>query len=323
MSEASVTEFLERSVAPWYGDSTLKDAVLNLLVFLLVFVVTVFVFLVAYNLSLVLVPGGKGLIFANPYAGALLPGLLVGLVAAQFRAVRRPGLFPVTWVLLASGFFLLLTLSLPVIQGIPSVRPADAIPLVPNRFLPLADGSSLLTSGTSTVLIPRGTEFMSVASDSQFDPMNQRFVFSSGEPKALGSTGPEKNYYQYTPALASLQTDFLAIYDVLRDSFTQRPTVFWLQAATITWLFLGMFFLFSLKTWPLVHVVLVLSVMRLILMFLVYAFRGLPALVDLWAPVDTALWLRIVAPLILVGVASAALFFMTWLAKPWKQEALT
>jgi len=297
-----------------------KDSVLNLLVFLLVFAVMALVFLATYGLSLILVPGGKGLIFSSPYAAALFPGLLAGLVAAQYRAVRRPGRFSVTWALLAVAFLLLLTLSIPLIQRMPPVRVADESPLVPDRFLPLADGSLMLTSGKATVLIPQ-TGLMSVAADTQFDAMNQRFVFSSGEPKNLGSTDPERVYFQYTPVLASLQSDLLALYTVLRDSSTAQPFVFWFQASGITWLFLGLFFFFSLRTWPLVHVVLVLLLVRLGLVFLTYAFWSLPALVDLWVP-QGGEWLRTWGPIVLIDAAASSLFFMTWLSKPWRQEAL-
>ena len=301
----------------------MKDSVLNLLVFLLVFLVAAVAFLATYGISLILVPGGKGLIFSNPYAAALLPSLLAGLLAAQFRAVRRPGLFPLSWALLAGAFFLLLALSIPQVQTMPPVRAADATPLVPNRFLPLADGSLLLTSGKATVQVPQNGDPMTVSAETQYDSFNQRFVFSSGDPEALGSTGPERAYYQYTPALASVQTDFLAVYSILRDSFLAQPFVFWFQAWAVTWLFLGLFFFFSLRTWPLVHVVLVLLLMRLALVFLVYAFWSVPALVDGWTPVATAAWLRVWAPVFLVDVAAASLFFMTWLSKPWRREALS
>ena len=301
---------------------TVKDAVVNVLVFVLAFLVTVGFFLGGYSLSLTLVPGGRGLVFANPFAAALLPGLLIGLIVAQFRAVRRPGNFALTWGLLAAAFFLLLTLSIPVIQQTPPVRASDESPLVPGRFLPLEDGSLLLAAGSATVLVP-DSGAMTVAAQTQFDPMNQRFVFSTGEPKAVGGTGPERAYYQFTPALLLLQSDLLAVYSVLRDSLAARPFVYWFQAAAITWLFLGLFVFFSIKTWRMVHVVLVLLMARLGFVFLVYAWWSVPALVDLWVPASTAVWARVWAPLLLVGVADATLFFMTWLTKPWRREALT
>jgi hypothetical protein len=263
------------------------------------------------------------LVFSNPFAAALLPGLIAGLVVAQYRAVRRPGRFPVTWLFLAGAFFLVLTLSIPLIQQMAPVRAADATPLIPDRFLPLADGSALLTSGRATVLVPQDSGTMSVSANTQYDPLNQRFVFTEGDPKQVGSTGPERIYYQYTPALAALQTDLLAVYTVLRDSLTAMPFVFWFQAWAVTWLFLGMFFVFSLRTWPLVHVVLVLLLMRLGLTFLAYSLWTVPSLVDVWVPVSAAGWFRIWAPIFLIDVAAASLFFMTWLSKPWQREALS
>jgi hypothetical protein len=121
----------------------------------------------------------------------------------------------------------------------------------------------------------------------------------------------------------SLQTDLLALYSVLRDSSLQQPFVFWFQAAAISWLFLGLYFFFSLKTWPLVQVVVVLVLVRLAVTFLVYAFWSLPALVDLWSPGSGGHWLRVWAPIGLVTVAAATLFFMTVLSKPHRQEALS
>lgn len=293
-----------------------KDSVLNLLVFLLVSVAAM-VFLVGlYFLSLFLVPGGKGLVFSNPYASALIPSLLAGLLTAQYRAVRRPGTFPLTWAFLAGAFFLLLTLPIPIIQSMPPVRASDESPLVDGRFLRLDDGSLLLATGQSSVLIPE-SDTMSASTLTQYDPLNQRFVFSSGDPKAVGR-GPEQSYFQYTPALASLQTDVFVVYSLLRDGWPHQG-LFWADALVVTWLFLGFFFFFSLRTWPLVHIILLLLLVRLGLSFLVYAFWSLPVLVEAWAP---GAGLADVAPIILVGVAAATLFFMTWLTKPYRRSAL-
>ena len=295
----------------------MKDSVVNLLVFLLVSVGAT-VFLVAmYLLGLVLIPGGKGLVFSNPYASALLPALLTGLLTAQYRAVRRPGYFPLTWSLLALTFLLLVTLSLPVIQAMPPVRASDDSPLVDGRFLRLEDGSLLLGTGRSSVLIPEA-DTMSVSPLTQYDPLNQRFVFSSGEPIPVGP-GPEQAYFQYTPALAAVQTDFLAVYSALRDSWP-APLEFWVRAAVITWFFLGFFVFFSIRTWPLVHILLLLLLVRVGLSGLVYAFWSLPALTRTWAP--DAEWIAVWAPVILVGTAAATLFFMTWLTKPYRRSAL-
>lgn len=304
--------------------STVKDSLLNLLVFLLVFVVVALLFLVNYGLALLLVPGGKGLVFSNPFAAALFPALLGALVAAQYRSVHHPGRFPVTWGLQAAAFFLLLTLPLPFLQQMPSVRASDESPLVPHRFLPLEDGSLLLSSSPpATILIPSDGGLMTVSTVTQYDPLNQRFVFSGQDPKALGTTGPERQYFQYTSALVSLQTDLLALYSILRDSAFQQPLLFWFQAAAVTWLFLGLYFFFSLKTWPLVQIVLVLILVRLGIVFLVYSFWSLPALIDLWLPGPSYLWLRTWGPVGLISVAAASLFFMTMLAKPHRRAALS
>lgn len=303
--------------------STVKEALLNLLVFLLVFVLVATLFLAYYGIALLLVPGGKGLVFSNPFAAALIPALLGGLVAAQYRSVHRPGRFVVTWSLQAGAFFLLLTLPLPYLQQMPPVRASDDTPLLPLRFLPMEDGSMILSpQPPTTILVPSDGGLMTVSPVTQFDPLNQRFVFSSTAPRALGSTGPEREYFQYTKALVSFQTDLLALYTVLRDNLLQHPFVFWFQAAVVTWLFLGVYFFFSLKTWPLVQIVLVLIVVRLCLLFLVYAFWSLPALIDLWIPAPGTGWVRTWGPIGFVGVAAASLFFMTLLSKPHRQVAL-
>ncbi len=184
------TGFLERSVGPWYP-ATVKDSLLNLLVFLLVFLVVAGLFLAFYGISLTLVPGGKGLVFANPFAGALIPAVLGGLAAAQFRSVRKPGNFAMTWILQAVTFFLLLSLAIPVIKKMPPVRASDESPLVPGRFLPLDDNSLILSaphpganrSASPTVLIPADGSPMFVSADTQYDPLNQRFVFSRATPR--------------------------------------------------------------------------------------------------------------------------------------------
>jgi hypothetical protein len=305
-----------------------KDSLLNLLVFLLIFVVAASLSLVAYELSLILVPGGKGLIFASPFAASLIPGLLFGLVGAQYRSVRRPGNFVFTWAFLAAAFLLLLTLSIPVIQQMPPVRASDESPLIPGRFVLLEDGSLLLSvppaegdrASSPTVLVPNDNTWMSVSTETQYDPLNQRFVFSSGNPKGLGSLGPERRYFQYTPAIIQFQTDLLAIYIALRDNAVRDPLIFWSLAWGVTWLFLGLYFFFSWKTWPLVQLVLVLIMARMGVVFLVYALWSLPALIDLWLP--GVAWVRVWSPLVLIDVAAATLFFMTVLTKPHRQAAL-
>lgn len=299
----------------------MRDALLNLLVFLLVFLLIGALFLANYAFTLMLVPGGRGLVFANPFAAALFPSLLGGLVVAQLRSIRRPGLFAATWSFQAIAFFLLLTLPLPLLQQMPSVRASDASPLVADRFLPLEDGSLLLAaSENGTILIPADGSLMTVSPRSQYDPLNQRFVFSDAPPRAVGSTGPERTYFQYTDVLLSLQTDLLGIYTVLRDNAFQAPLVFWVQAAVITWLFMGFYFFFSLKTWTLARLVLALLVVRLAVWFLVYSFWSLPALVELWLPGAANHGLKVWAPVALVAVAAASLFFMTLLTKPQRAE---
>lgn len=323
-SGASGTDFLEPSDTPWYPGATVKDSFLNLLVFLLVFAAAAVCALTFYGLAYSLIPGGRGLVFSNPYAAALVPSLMTGLLVAQYRAVHRPGRFPVTWALLAAAFLLLLTLPIPLIQQTPPLRASDSSPLVPGRFLPLSDGSLLLSAGNASLLVPpEAGDTMGVSAQTQYDPLNQRFVFSAWDPKALGNSGPERGYYQFTPALESLQKDLLALYLVLRNSSDQAPLVFWFQAAAVTWLFLGFFFFFSIKTWPLVHVVLLLLLSRLALIFLVYAFWSVPPLVDLWTQGPVRDWMRVWAPIGLVGVAAATLFFMTWLTKPHRRTALS
>lgn len=299
----------------------MKDSFLNLLVFLLVFVGAAVFLLAAYSLSMTLVPGGKGLIFASPYAAALMPSLLFALVVALYRSLRHPGWFPMTWLFLAGAFLLTLTLPLPLIQQLPSVRASDESPLVPGRFLTMADGSLLLANGHSAVVVPQDGTPMEASSLAEYDGLNQRFVLSSGEVKALGPSGPERNYFSYTPPLVSLNTDLLALYTTLRDTMARDSLLFWNQAWAITWLFLGLYLAFSLKTWPLIHVVLVLLLARLGLVLLVYAFWTVPLLVDLWVPPQAVPGLRDWAPVGLVDLTAATLFFLTVLSKPHRKAA--
>lgn len=294
----------------------MKDSLVNVLVFLLAFVVMVLVFVGTYGLALALVPGGRGLIFANPYAGALLPSLLVALVVALYRSSRSPGARSLTWMGLAASFFLLLTLPLPWLQQMPPVRSIDESPLVPGRFLSLEGGATLLSQGDAAVVIPSDEGLMRVASLAEYDALNQRFVLSTGDILALGASGPERQYYQYTPTLASFQTDLFAVYSVLRDHLNQPP-LFWAQSAVITWLVLGLGLVFSIRTWPLVHLIAVVALARLGLVFLVYCFWTLPALLALWAP--GVPWLHDWGPVILVGVAAAALFFMGLVSQPSRE----
>jgi len=243
----------------------------------------------------------------------------LGLVVALYRSLRRPGRFSVTWVLLAGAFFLLLTLPIPLIEQMPSVRASDESPVVPGRFLTLADGSLLLSAGNAAVLVPGGEGTMEALPRAEYDGLNQRFLLSNGEVKAMGSSGPERSYYSFTPTLASMQLDLLAVYTILKNSLAGDQLLFWMQAWAITWLFLGIYLSFSLKTWPLVHIVLVLLLVRLALVVLVYAFWSVPLLVDLWLPGSAGGWLRTWAPVIVVDIAAATLFFLTWLSKPHKQ----
>jgi len=293
-----------------------KDSVVNLLVFLLVFVGAAAFFLGTYALAMGLVPGGRGLVFLSPYAAALFPALLCALLVALYRAFHRPGSFTVTWLFLGAAFLLLLTLSVPVIEGLPPVRTADASPLVPGRFLPLEDDSLLLSDGRASVLIPAEGGDLAVSERTEFDPLNQRFVLSEGGTRALGSSGPERQYFQYTPALVSIQTDFLALYTVLRESAQHDGLLYWAQAGALTWLFLGLYLAFALRTWPLVHGIFMLVLLRIAVWAAVYAFWSVPALVDVWLPGPAGEGLRHWAPVGLVATAAATLFFMTWLSKP-------
>lgn len=300
----------------------MKDSFLNLLVFLLVFVGAAVFLLAAYGLSMALVPGGKGLIFASPYAAALMPSLVFALVVALYRSLRFPGWFPATWLFLAAAFLLTLTLPLPWIQQLPSVRASDDSPLVPGRFLTMADGSLLLANGHSAVVIPGDGRPMEASALAEYDGLNQRFVLSSGEVKDLGPSGPERNYFSYTPPLVSLNTDLLAIYSTLRESMGRDSLLFWNQAWAVTWLFLGLYLAFSLRTWPLIHVVLVLLLARLGIVLLVYAFWTVPLLVDLWLPHQMLPGFRDWAPVGLIDLTAATLFFLTGLSKPHRKGAL-
>jgi len=296
-----------------------KEATVNLLVFLLVFALSAVLLLGLYTLALLLIPGGRGLVFANPYAAALFPSLLVALTVAQARSVKHPGNFRLTWALQWIAFFFLLTLPLPWIDSMPPVRISDANPLRNHHFLPLQDGSQLLGSGQTSVLIPGDGQPMEVSQETQFDSLNQRFVFSNLPPKNLGSLDPEQEYYQFTPGLESLELDLLAVYSKL--SKPQNLVILWFEAAVISWLFLGGYLLFGLRTWSLVKIVALLILIRLEIILMVYSLWSLPELLKIWIPGAPALieW----SPVVLIGLSASTLFFLTFLAKPHRAEFVT
>jgi len=310
-----------------------KDTAVTLLIFLLLFAFFASLMLGAYFLYNLLVPGGRGLIFANPYAAAVLPSLLLALMGAQYRAVHHPGRFTLTWLGLFTAFLAILLFSLPLIQKAPPLRPADAQPLVSGQFLALEDGGVLLaqpgknTSGQfarQVLWIPETRLPMVVIDQLPYDPLNQRFLLpgEQGGARAVVETGPEKAYFQYTEFYRSIQTDLFAIYLVLRAAAESDALLSLAQVTAISLLFLGLFVFFSLKTWPLVQIILVLVMARVLIAALAYAFQGLPLVVAEWVDGSTATFLQWWLPVFLALLAGGALFFMTLLTKPHRVEAL-
>ncbi len=304
---------------------------MNLLLFLLFFAFSTLFVLGAYFLYNGLVPGGRGLIFGNPWAAALFPALLVALVAAQYRSVNHPGRFTATWGALALAFFLLLTISLPLVQKAPSIRSPDAAPLVAGRFLLLEGGSLLAPPGKAlqgqfsqgVLYIPGGSQPMTLLPTLPFDPLNQRFVLPTelGGARNLLSVSPERAYFGYPGFFLSLQTDLFAIYQGLKSSLETNLTLYLAQAGVITLVFLGLFCFFSFRTWPLVQIILVLFMLRVCVAFLAYCLLGLPEVVQAWWPGSN--FLRSWVPVGWMALAGLALFFTTIMTKPHQVETLS
>ena len=308
----------------------MKDSVVNLLVFSILFAMVALFVVGEYFLYNLLVPGGRGLIFGSPWATALFPALLIALIGAQYRAVHYPGRFTITWLFLAGGFFFLLLFSFPAIDKAPSIRSPDAPMLVPGRFLMLEDKGALFPPPGQTVAgqfargvvsIPGNQSPMSMLEGVGFDPLNQRFLLpgDQGGAKSLQQTGPERAYFGYPEFLKSLQNDLFAIYQVIKGSQENQVPLFVAQCAVVTLLFLGLFVFFSFKAWPLVQIILVLFMTRVELGFLAYSLVSLPQVVQQWWPGARLLqdWL----PVGWIAMAGLALFFMTRLTKPYQGNA--
>ena len=303
----------------------MKDSVVNLLVFSLLFAMTALFVVGEYFLYNLLVPGGRGLIFGSPWVAALFPALLIALIAAQYRSVHYPGRFAFTWLFLAGGLFFLLLFSFPAIDKAPSIRSPDAPLLVPGRFLMLEHKGVLFAPPGQTVAgqftrgvlsIPGNQSPMTMLEGVGFDPLNQRFLLpgEQGGPKSLQQTGPERAYFGYPEFLKSLQNDLFVIYQVLKGSQETQALLYLAQCAVVTLLFLGLFVFFSFKAWPLLQIILVLFMTRVELGFLAYSLVSLPQVVQQWWPGATFLqdWL----PVGWIALAGLALFFMTMLTKP-------
>jgi hypothetical protein len=311
-----------------------KDSLLNLLLFSLTFALVALFVLGAYFLYNSLVPGGRGLIFASPWATALFPALLVGLIVAQYRSVHHPGRFLVTWIALAVAFFLLLSLSIPAIGQAASIRSPDAPPLVSGRFLLLEDNGSLLAPpgqpiegqfASGVLSIPGNQAPMSLLESLPYDPLNQRFLLpiDQGGAKSLLETGPERAYFGYPDFYRFLQEDLFTVYQALRQSWNSNATLYLAQTAAITGVFLGLFAFFSFRTWPLVQLILVIFMVRVAIVFLTYSLNGLPAVVASWWPDPSTGYLRDWIPVAWMALAAATLLFITVLSKPHHVEALS
>lgn len=298
---------------------TVKDALLNLLVFLLVFAGAALFFLGTYSLGLALIPGGKGLIFANPWAAALMPSLICGLVLALFRASFRPGNFGWTFLSWLAAFFLLLTLTIPVIESMPAVRAADAAPDVMGRFLPLDKGNVLLKTPDGAVLIPEGVP-MTATARAEYDALHERYILANGSQQQLASTLPEEEYFRYPAPVASIQSDFLSVYRILKEGWMQKSPWYWGQSLVIAWLFVSISFLLIFRVPPLVHAIFSLVLARLFLAWTVYALWQVPALIQSWLPSPWAGLAGQIVPLLLLGLTAATCFFLIWLHPP-KQSA--
>lgn len=307
----------------------MKDTVFSVFIFLVTFAVIASIFVGFYYLYLLLVPGGKGLIFSQPLAAALLPALVGGMLFALFHAVHNPGKFVLTYCTLTLLTFLILSLSLPIILKMPSVVTIDQAPLRPNSFIKLADDSSLyrpmadndIPQGqflTNLVFIPSNERPMAVVNSTQYDPFNYRFIFSTPVQTAipLKETSYEEDYFKYSDLVQSLQNDFFKIYLSLKNSFETDPLRFYLTCFCLSLLLIGLLFFFNLKTWPLIQWIFVLIVARVLLAFISFCLWSVPYIVEPWFSSTSSTFYKLWTPVFLIGLAGSSLFFMSILTKP-------
>jgi hypothetical protein len=293
-----------------------KDSVLNVLLFLLVFAATLVVELAFSALFLFIVPGGQGSFFARPTAGALYPALVGGLLISAARIAHKPGRFWVSYASVLLAGFLLMTISFPLIQN-QRVLSAAVLPEATGEFWSLDHQDKLYLPAQAqlqqqfvqnAVLIPAQGP-MQVLTQIQYDPWNKRFLLPGGLARGWSLDTPSQRLFSFPGALRNLESDFYTVYFTLHRAWKTDFLFFGALSLLFVALFLGVQTVFSYKTWPLVVWILALAVARLFLVFVVFCLNGVPSILEPWLPsVSSSLrdWLG----LSVLGLGVVFLFFL-------------
>lgn len=311
----------------------MKDSIISLFIFLLVFIAVLSVFTGFYFLYSVVVPGGKGLIFSNPFMQGFFAGLVTGLLFALFHAVHFPGRFIATYCTLTLVVFLILSFVFPVVLKVPTPSLLDFSPLKQGQFLTLADESKIYQPDNipqaaqgqfyrKILVIPTQNKPMEILTDGQFDPLNKRFLLSPTIPNPipLKDITPEQEYFGFPDMIKSFQMDFFKIYTELKITLDSDQIRFFCITACLSILFMGLLFFFSLKTWPLIQWVFVLIVLRLMIAYAALCLWDIPAMVEPWFSPASSGFYKLWTPVFLLGLAGSVLFFMSLLTKPHRKS---
>ncbi|NNM68237.1 MAG: hypothetical protein HKM06_09525 [Spirochaetales bacterium] len=299
----------------------MKESVLNVFVFLLVFTAALVVELAFSALFLFIVPGGQGSFFARPTAGALYPALVVGLLISAARVAHKPGRFWVSYTGVLLAGFLLMTISFPLIQN-QKVLSTAVLPESQGEFWILDHQEKLYLPEQeqprqqfvqNAVLIPAKGP-MQVVPQIQYDPWNKRFLLPGGVARGWALDTPSQRLFSFPGALRHLEADFYTIYFTLHRAWNRDLVFFGVLSLLFVALFLGLQTLFAYKTWPLVVWLLTLALARLFLVFVVFCLSGVPNILEPWLPaVSSSLrdWLG----LAVLALGVLFLFFLNLVVK--------
>ena len=299
----------------------MKDSVLNIFVFLLVFTAALVVVLAFSALFLFIVPGGQGSFFARPTAGALYPALVGGLLISAARIAHKPGRFWVSYAGVLLAGFLLMTISFPLIQN-QSALSAAVLPEAQGEFWSLDHQEKLYLPPQArprqqfvqnAVLIPAKGP-MQVVAQIQYDPWNKRFLLPGGLARGWALDTPSQRLFSLPGALRNLESDFYTIYFTLHRTWNQDLVFFATLSLLFVALFLGVQTVFAYKTWPLVVWILTLAIARIFLVFVVFCLRGVPSILEPWLPTASSAmrdWLG----LAVLALGVVFLFFLNLVVK--------
>lgn len=302
----------------------MKDTIVNLLFFLLLFAGAVTGLAGLSVLYSAVVPGDYGALFANPFAFALLPALFIAAIATLGRLSHQPKsfnsnywtLFLVVWVLLVS--------LIPVGAGTFKLFSPDQFPLPTGRVIEAGDSRFYLVKNETAkkpfggqilgpVILAEPEAPLRLEKSAVFDPANQRLVVQGAEITTFPVAGEsqESRYFNQGPIIREILLEIRSLFTALAQA-QASPWLYILQTGILTLLLLGLFTFFSFKAFPLVKWVLVLISGRLLIWVWAYAHVETPRIL---AGVLPSPWLELFpeAFLLLIGVT---LFWLTLLIKP-------